>query len=442
MSSNAMKMHIARTRRMVHRASVISAVRLFLFAALLASPPPKALAQELDALPLPDRVLVAAKLYHSIETYFGQWRNTSQPGFESAYQAYLTRILQTANRREFSLATMELVATLHSGHTWFRDDRVQASYGQPLGFSVWYLDGQWVVTQSALVTLKPGDIIVAIDGIPLEEFFSRHRAYISASSERDARTLLFTYSLLFPQRFTLTLASAARIAVDRVHDRKIPQPIRQTAGRWLIADLVAYIRIPSFDDIAFQATAQEYVHEYRRARTLIIDLRGNAGGRAEAESNQLQADLMGRPYRWWREAYSLKAGVIGSGGAEYPQLSYGETWKHPSRSTFEGKLILLTDRECASACESFAMPFKDAGRARLIGEDTAGTYAETVHPELESGMEWSIATSQEDFPDGSPFEGVGITPDVSVRNTAEDLKKGNDRVLEKALEIATGDSTP
>jgi carboxyl-terminal processing protease len=414
-------------------------VRTLLFVACVAALSQVSLAQEPNPLALRDRVLVASKIYHSIETYFGQWRDGSQQGFEAAYQAYLDRVLKTENRREFSLATMELFATLRSGHTWFRDQRLQELDGQPVGLKVASLEGQWVVTRSDLAALKSGDLIVAIDGLPMEDFFSKHRNYISASSERDARSQLFGYAVLFPQRFTLTLADGVKIAIDRAHDHKIPRPARKTEGRWLIPKVVAYIKIPSFDDIGFQATAQEYVNEFRNAKTLVIDLRGNGGGRPESESNQLQSDIMGQPYRWWRESYSLKAGAIGSRGAEYPQFSYGETWKHPSRSIFKGKVIILTDRDCASACESFVMPFKDSGRAKLIGEDTAGTYAETVHPELDTGMEWNIATAREDFPDGSTFEGVGIRPDISILATPEDLRSANDRVLQKALEIARAD---
>ncbi len=48
----------------------------------------------------------------------------------------------------------------------------------------------------------------------------------------------------------------------------------------------------------------------------------------------------------------------------------------------------------------------------------------------------NIASIRHTFPDGSAFEGVGITPDVEAHATAQDLKQGRDVVLSKALEIA------
>ena len=40
------------------------------------------------------------------------------------------------------------------------------------------------------------------------------------------------------------------------------------------------------------------------------------------------------------------------------------------------------------------------------------------------------------MPDGKPFEGVSIEPDIVVTPTVEEYKGGRDRVLEKALAVA------
>jgi len=40
------------------------------------------------------------------------------------------------------------------------------------------------------------------------------------------------------------------------------------------------------------------------------------------------------------------------------------------------------------------------------------------------------------MPDGSPFEGVGIAPDIEVDVHARDVISGRDPVLEKALNLA------
>jgi C-terminal processing protease CtpA/Prc len=56
--------------------------------------------------------------------------------------------------------------------------------------------------------------------------------------------------------------------------------------------------------------------------------------------------------------------------------------------------------------------------------------------DLGDGMQIGIAAMRQYFPDGSEFEGVGIKPDVESRPTVDDLRKGRDPILEKALELA------
>ncbi len=53
-------------------------------------------------------------------------------------------------------------------------------------------------------------------------------------------------------------------------------------------------------------------------------------------------------------------------------------------------------------------------------------------------MGFRVSTKRVSFPDGSPFEGVGIRPDLEIRPTVDDLRKGRDPVLERALELARG----
>lgn len=73
----------------------------------------------------------------------------------------------------------------------------------------------------------------------------------------------------------------------------------------------------------------------------------------------------------------------------------------------------------------------------LLGETTAGTFSFTNFNRFENGMLLNVAAIRRTFPDGSQFEGVGISPDVEVHRTAFDLKQGRDVVLSKALEVAS-----
>jgi carboxyl-terminal processing protease len=104
-------------------------------------------------------------------------------------------------------------------------------------------------------------------------------------------------------------------------------------------------------------------------------------------------------------------------------------------SLFNGRLAILIDAGCHSACEDFVMPFKDNGRAILIGESTAGSSGQPYYEDLGDGMRFAVGTKREFFPDGSQFEGVGVTPDHPLLPNARELQAGEDPELVRALEL-------
>jgi carboxyl-terminal processing protease len=82
------------------------------------------------------------------------------------------------------------------------------------------------------------------------------------------------------------------------------------------------------------------------------------------------------------------------------------------------------------------MPFKDNGRATLIGEATEGSSGQPYFLNLDNGMSLMVGAARHSFPDGSPFEGVGIKPTIPVELRLTDLRNGIDAVLQKAREVA------
>jgi carboxyl-terminal processing protease len=271
----------------------------------------------------------------------------------------------------------------------------------------------------------------------MEDFFERNRPYVSASSSRDAGVSFFDTPVIFPEKFELTLADGRKIPIDRKNDKKTSPPAEITEGRWLVEKSVAYIKVPTFHGIQTQAKALEYLAQFHDAKAVILDVRGNPGTGLPAA---LQRALMGRPYQTWTESSNEHGGgILRNYAAGYPghtTVTWTDTVITPGEKAFNGRLILLTDRVCSCACEDFVMPFKYSKRATLVGEATAGSFSLTRHMDFENGMMLNIAAVHHTFPDGSQFEGVGITPDVRIEVTPADLRNGLDPVLKKAMEIA------
>jgi carboxyl-terminal processing protease len=390
---------------------------------------------------LNDRVYLASRIYGSLAN-FAHFQGVPDLDVDAAYRVYLDKVIACTTRKDFSLASMQFLALMHNGHTVLLDRTLMEQAG-PLPFVARTVEGKWVVTQSPSPDLKPGDVIEKIDGVPFEQFYSEARPYISASSEYGARNMLFSqlgdfvpFAPLLPEKFVLTLSGSRTITIDR---HALPKsPPMKTEGRWLEPGKLAYIRIPSFFYPDNEKRALELVREFQQAPALIVDVRGNAGGSTPSDLTSL---LMDRPYRFWTEStpinmpyfrFRATEGDWHYGPFRQPQMLWQNPPSPPAQDAFKGKLVLLVDGGCYSSCEDFTMPFQDNHRALIIGQTTSGSTGQPYVTDLGNGMLLLVGAKRAIFPDGMPFEGVGIKPDMEVAPTIDDLAKGRDVALEAA----------
>lgn len=389
---------------------------------------------EIASLSLPQRVWIASQLYSLINTYFGHWRGVPDLDLDKEYRSYLDKVLATSDRREFDLASMELIAKLRNGHSGFDDEWLRDNYGQQFGFYAYPVDGRWLVTRSSLADLKAGDVITRIDGREIDDVFQGLRPYISASDERWARRSFFEYPYLFPESFSLELEGGRKLSITRSGRFEWPgSEYSDIESREL--DGVPYIRIPSFDHPKFEEAAVQALQKFADANAIIIDVRGNHGG---STPEKLVAALMDRAYGWYAEATPVSMGLFRFQkelGKHSEIYWYGDVQK-PAAKPYRGALYILVDGGCFSACEDFVVPFKNNHRAILVGERTAGSSGQPFSAALGDGMGIGLSTKREFFPDGSEFEGMGVVPDVEVHLTVDDVRNHKDPALAKARQLA------
>lgn len=403
---------------------------------------------EAQSLSPAKRAFIAAQVKAAIDVYFAHWSTVNHADVDKAFADYIQQAYTTDDRRSFDLATMRFFAVMHNGHTAFSDSWLTATYGQRIGFYARRIDGKWLVMTSERPEIPAGAAIVSIDRQPIDEFFEQSRLYIAGSSEREQMLDLFKYAVLFPQRFVVHLSDGRDVAVVR------SEPARPAGSDTEARDLpgsIGYIAIHSFLEGKYESQAIDAVKRFRNARAIIVDVRGNGGG---VTPTDLVMSLMNRPVQYLAESSPItvayyKADASFISPKEYdssldlaPPLAGGTlSWQlpvyAPRSDAYEGKVIILVDGGCASACDDFVVPFKLAHRATLIGETTYGSAGQPYFWRSEDGFAFHVSAKRLQFPDGSPFEGVGVAPDIEVVPTASDLRSGKDPVLERAVLLAT-----
>jgi carboxyl-terminal processing protease len=369
-------------------------------------------AGELDAT---GRLVVASRIYAIVQQYFAHWESASPSDVDAAYREYIGEVIHGTTRNDFDLATLRFIASLHNGHTQFNDNQMD---GRPLKFRLLEVEGRWVVLGSQDRALHRGAVVRTIEGTPVDDFVSSASRYVAASNDRLARAHVFSYPGLFPEQVSVGLQNGDVVSIDRAVPGDAPPAVTSSVdGRWLQEGQVAYVRVSSFGDPNNERRAVDLIRQFAASPNMIVDVRGNGGG---TTPRQLLGALMNRPWRSWLESKASRENAL----------------QVPSTDAYGGRVFLLVDRFCGSACEDFVMPFKTTGRATLIGEITQGSSGNPYRTDLGHGMNVSIGAVRYRFPDGSPFEGIGIAPDISIDRRIADIVANRDAAMERAQELA------
>jgi hypothetical protein len=206
-----------------------------------------------------------------------------------------------------------------------------------------------------------------------------------------------------------------------------------------ISPEVGYLRIESFEDSPdIIGRIDQSFSELRRNQSLIIDIRENGGGNLSAAmrlGDYIFAEQ--RPVGY----FASRDGLMRHGAASIDALtasalpvftgySSAELARemHASgavmlatggraREPYRGRVVILVDEHCFSACEAFASVAKETSAATLVGRRTAGAMLAAVPIDMEGG--WTLLLPVWDFrtPGGARVEGRGVEPDIAVRRS-------------------------
>ena len=161
--------------------------------------------------------------------------------------------------------------------------------------------------------------------------------------------------------------------------------------------------------------------EKRGAQGIVLDLRGNGGGLVT------EAQLVASAF--------LKDGkIVTTKGRSVPTRTLEATGDPVAGNT---PLVVLVDRDTASASEIVAGALQDRDRAELVGTNTFGKGVFQQVIELSNGGALDITAGQYFTPNGRNLggqgvsQGSGLTPDVRAKDDPKTPKR--DEALDRAL---------
>ena len=237
--------------------------------------------------------------------------------------------------------------------------------------------------------IRAGDIIMKIDGEPVADM-SLAEAIIKIRGPQGTAVKLLV----------LHEGDTEPVEIEIIRTR-----VQVPSVRFEMEGDIAYIGITDFTartEAELSLVLQDL--DEQKARGIILDLRGNAGGYLD-----IVVDVT---------SHFLQDGII----TEIMTNQGKESTLRVNKDTETNNLpmVVLVDSASASGSELLAGALQDHGRATIVGNTTYGKGSVNVLRQLDDGSGLYITIARWLTPGGRLIEGQGIEPDIELELTGED----------------------
>ena len=374
------------------------------------------------------------------------WRNLSEiyPALEyKGIQGHewiepaVPRVREANTDQEFYETLLQQMASLKDTHT-----RIVSYPGQPRQETppvmLNQVEGKVAVIRAHPDTgLSPGEIIVSVEGRPVDECLADQMKWVCNSTDRGRIREACGQLLRGAPGTTFKVSVQGANGVRQVALRRDSRPAfwREPAiSHRRLGDSIGYIRISRWTDDSIPDQFDQALVELKDTRGLIIDVRGNGGGNDQL-ADLVNGRLIKKPVvssiDFWREK-----------GTDQYHRTIG--WVQPRGPwTYEGRVAVLIDEASMSACEHFVSGIEAMGTVLLVGLPTNGAGGGPTNIKLPDGTRVAISRALGLRVNGIMFEGHGIPPHIYATPTISDLRTGRDAALDIAKEwIGSGKELP
>ena len=367
--------------------------------------------------------------YWNIINYFFAYKDIMDQHWDSTLCELIPAFVDAQNAIEYNLAFRILTTRINDSHALFSGpvyDELRGTSHTP--FLARNIENKMVVTKvlPEIEELSPGDIILALDNREVSYLLDSGRMYTAGSNpsvierylheglmwgkegafsmrvDHGDRTASYTFSRKAGND-TLLKAPAPRMWWDKTLQNG--DRVRVVAMGSLMPDKVDEL----FD---FQSRYAAY----------IFDIREKPRGTYAAIVDKL-----------FEKRFRHSNAMIPN--LDYPGTYYwylGETG-NGNPKPYKGKVVMLFDENSRSHSEFTCMTLEQYPGALKVGCQTAGADGNVGWILAPGGIRTAFTNLGIFYPDWSPTQRVGITPDIEVRPTIQGIRDGHDEVLAAAL---------
>lgn len=348
---------------------------------------------------------------------------------------------KAGSTHEFYELMRQMIASLKDAHTRVYSPDEKFDWWNPrfvtVGLGVREVEGVPIVVQvdpnsaAGRTDVRAGDAIVSVDNLPIAEFIERRLENLGASADEGARYRAIATMFDGPTGSSVKVAWTTR-------ERKVKSAVlqrywsqRQLGFTTQRKGKLAILRIDAFTQTLALDFSKSLAAALEGAESIVLDLRGNGGGDAEAMADVASLFL--------DDGINLGKFADRSGASFELQTYSKRLWRVPQLAQIKQPLVVLTSESTSSAAEIMAAVLQAKRRARVIGTGTCGCVLaiRTRHALPDGGL---LDVSEFDYRTaaGVRLQDRGVTPDQLTPLTRSDLYSRRDPALEAAKSFLGG----
>jgi carboxyl-terminal processing protease len=347
---------------------------------------------------------------------------------------------ETSSSAELYAVLRRMIASLNDPHTRVFAPEEKSDWWHPrfvsIGLAVGEIGGLPTVVHvehdsaPQRAGIRAGDVIETVNGSPALSLVNS-RLMNSLRPTASVRFRAFATIMEGPPESSIEIGWKKKDGTEgssqfrrRWQQRDLGLRVRREKGDYAVIEMDAFTQPIA---LSFTSLLKE---KLKGVRGVIIDLRGNGGGDAEAMADIASAFL--------GEGFGLGQFTDRSGSSFTISTSAKSllAFKQIIQSKLSSSLplVVLTSERTSSAAEILITALKTSRRATIIGTETCGCVLaiRTRHLLPDGGL---LDISELDYQTsaGTRLEGHGIQPDETVVVERNDLYSGRDRAMESAI---------
>jgi C-terminal processing protease CtpA/Prc len=368
----------------------------------------------------------------NILKHFHPYRDVVKVNWDDVLEKSLKNAYVDKEEYDNSLTLSRLLSNFDDGHMAVNYKGLADKRKYAPGIALRYLDNKLIVKNvfPDIKDIKKGDVIVKINNIETQKYIDSLQQYYSGS--RQNKNWLSTLNIARGEKdskLKLNLSNGKEVTLTRniesIKNLDFYNRDDVAKSKEINSDTY-YVNMDKLSDDEMESE----IPTIRKYKNLIIDLRGYPT--TDQQHRLLNYLLPIQDSTKWfchREIY-------------LPDFKYYKEYcsghglrKFISDNPLKTNNVLLVDERSISNAEMFSQIVKHYKLATIIGRPTAGANGNINRINLLNSFMIVFTGLNVTNPDGSRFHAIGVIPDILVNETQEDIKKGKDVFVEKALEF-------